>query len=78
MLTITGRLIKATFWLTAFMKFNSKRERYEWMKKHDMVDDIMMYKQAFGDIKLSNVGTEAPPVPPEPVNMWAAYGIKTK
>jgi hypothetical protein len=48
------------------------------MKKHNMTDDIMKFKQAFGDIKLSNVGTEAPPVAPELVNLWQGYGIKTK
>ena len=48
------------------------------MKKHDMIDDIMKFKQAFGDIKLSNVGTEAPPAKPEQPNMWAKFGIKTK
>lgn len=59
------------------MKFNSKQERYAWMKKHNMTDDIMKFKQAFGDIKLSNVGTEAP-AQREPVNLWAGLGIKTK
>jgi hypothetical protein len=38
----------------------------------------MKFKQAFGDIKLSNVGTDAPPAAPELVNMWAGLGIKTK
>jgi hypothetical protein len=62
----------------AALHFKSKRERYEWMKQHNMTDDIMKFKQAFGDIKLSNVGTEAPPVAPELVNLWQGYGIKTK
>jgi hypothetical protein len=47
------------------------------MKQHNMVDDIMKFKQAFGDIKLSNVGTEAP-TRREPVNLWQGCGIKTK
>jgi hypothetical protein len=47
------------------------------MKQHNMTDDIMKFKQAFGDIKLSNVGTEAP-TRREPVNLWRDCGIKTK
>ena len=60
------------------VKFSSRRERYEFLKAHNMTDVIAEIQEAFGkDIKLSNVGyveTEKKPVK----NLWEGMGIKTK
>ena len=39
------------------MRFTSKKERYEWMKRNSpkMVEDLQRFKEAFGCILLSNV-----------------------
>jgi hypothetical protein len=54
------------------MEFKDKRERFEWMKKHSpkMVEGIMKFKQAFGDIELSNVGLGEFPEPKQVKNLW--------
>ena len=66
----------------AALRFNSKKERYDWMLKHSatMVEELQKFKQAFGDIKLSGVGFNdgVEVQQPEKVNIWEGYGLKTK
>ena len=60
------------------MKFKSPRERYEWLVKTGAADDIMKFKECFGEIKLSNVGKPPFPRPPEVKNLWEGFGLKCK
>ena len=43
-----------------------------------MVDDLKKVKSAFGEIKLSNVGTGKFEYPEPVKDLWDGYGLKTK